>query len=725
MTCAGGSNQTMTNATRPSLRSLVTAVALALPVAAAAGCSDPAPTFAWQTVLSDVPGAMLSVWGSSGRDVYVVGAQSQDGTGPHALHFNGAGWTRLNTGLRSGDLWWVHGASPDAVFMVGSGGTVLQYNPMTRAMTRMMTPSPAPTLFGVWGLARNDVWAVGGDTRASTGVLWHYDGNAWSNVALPGDLGATAVLYKVWGRARDDVWVVGANGTTVHYDGRAWSQVQIPTSARGPLFTVHGAGAARYAVGGNASGILLEAEGNGWRQAELFDAPRLAGVFAPAAGAPIAVGNEGSVYLRRNGSWRLASRPPQTDLDFHATWVEPDTGAVWAVGGQVQSTPLVAGLVMRFSTGAAIPSTVTTPPELTACPNERGTLCTWAGNGVQGFNGDGRTLRETAMYWPLDMEFAPDGTPYFIDWNNHMIRRANPNGRVETVVGVDLPGDGPPDGMGDLTEPGAMGNTVALNHPTDLLFDDAGRLLFVAWHNHKIRRFDPQTGRVFVTMGRGPGLMDGMPAAMARLRQPSKAVRDRAGNLYILDQGNGRIRRIGSDGIINTIAGNGMRGFAGDGGPAAMAVFNWQGGENPEPEGGLAIGPDGNLYVADTGNHRIRRIDLAAMTIDTVVGDGMFRFAGDEGPARMASLYAPQDIEFGPDGLLYIADSQNHRIRTVNLQSGVITTIAGNGSPGFSGDRGPAREAQLWRPWGLAFDREGQLFIADTLNNRIRRLQLR
>lgn len=715
----------MKHATDRVFCTLCLAAATALPAVVVPGCSDPAPTFAWQTVLSELPGAMLSVWGSSSRDVYVVGAQGQDGTGPYALHYDGRAWTRINTGLRGGDLWWVHGIAPDTVFMVGSQGTVLRYDPTTRTATRMPTPSTAPTLFGVWGLARDDVWAVGGNLSGGTGVLWHYDGRAWRDVALPNNLGATAVLYKVWGRARDDVWVVGANGTTVHYDGRAWTQVQIPTTARGPLFTVHGRGNERYAVGGNASGILLEADGRGWKQAELFDAPRLAGVFAPASGAPLAVGNEGSVYLRREGTWRLVSRPPQTDLDFHATWIEPDTGAVWAVGGQVQSTPLVDGIVMRFSTtGSPLPTTFSTPDELTRCPNETGTLCTWAGNGVQGFNGDGRTLRETAMYWPLDMEFAPDGTPYFIDWNNHMIRRATASGRVETVVGVDLPGDGPPD-ESDLLEPGAIGTTVALNHPTDLLFGHDGRLLFVAWHNHKIRRFDPQTGRVFVTIGRGPGLRDGVPAANTLLKQPSKAVFDRAGNFYILDQGNGRIRRVGTDGIITTIAGNGTRGYAGDGGPAAMAVFNWQGGENPEPEGGLAIGPDGNLYIADTGNHRIRRIDLTTMTIDTVVGDGEFRFAGDDGPARMASLYSPQDIEFGPDGNLYIADSQNHRIRRVDFRTGIITTIAGTGTHGYSGDRGPAREAQLWRPWGLAFDRDGNLFICDTLNNRIRRLQLR
>ncbi len=703
------------------MRALVAGAYLAAAAVAVPGCADePAPSFAWQTVLSGMPGAALSVWGTSARDVYVVGADARDGTGAWAVRFDGQRWNRIDTGLRGESLWWVHGVTPSQVYMVGTSGTVLRFDPTTGRTERMQTPGRA-TLFGVWGMAADDVWAVGGDPAGQTGALWHFDGRAWRDVALPDNLGASAILYKVWGRARDDVWVVGSNGTTIHWDGRAWSRVAIPTSARGPLFTVHGAGAQRYAVGGNASGILLEGDGAGWRQVDLFDSPRLAGVFAPSGGAPLAVGNEGSVYMRRAGSWRLVSRPPRTELDFHAVWIEPGTGAVWAVGGQVQSTPLVDGIVMRFGSGAAVPATMVTPPSLTECPTERGTICTWAGNGGAGFNGDGRPLRESSMYWPLDMAFAPDNTPYLIDWNNHKIRRPRRDGTLETVIGNDLPGDGPPD-EGDLREPGAPGPTVALNHPTDLMFDSNNMLLMVAWHNHKIRRFDPATGRVFVTIGRGPGAMgDGGPAAMALLKQPSKAVFDREGNFYILDQGNGTIRRVARDGTMSTIAGRlGMRGFMGDGGPAAMARFNWQAGEYPDPEGGLAMGPDGMLYVADTGNHRIRRINLQMGTIETFAGDGMYRFGGDDGPAARASFYSPQDIEFGPDGNLYVADSGNHRIRMIEMATGTVRTVAGTGAHGYSGDRGPAREAQLFRPFGIEFDRQGTLYVCDTLNNRIR-----
>ncbi|MFO0648072.1 MAG: hypothetical protein U0326_17670 [Polyangiales bacterium] len=707
-------------------RSAIAMLALAVTSSGVPGCAeDPPPTFAWQTMLSGLPGAALSVWGTSAQNVYVVGGDALDGSGPYALHFDGQRWSRLNTGLRDGTLWWVHGVAPNAVFMAGTGGTVLRYDPTTNRAERMTTPGNA-TLFGVWGASANDVWAVGGDVNASTGVLWHYNGTAWTNETIPSGLGGQVILYKVWGTAANDAWVVGSNGTTLHYNGSAWSQVSIPTTARGPLFTVHGAGALRVAVGGNASGILLENSGNDWRQVELDGAPRLAGVHVPASGAALAVGSQGSVFLRHNGSWRAVARPPHTELEFHGAWIEPGTGAVWAVGGQTQATPLTDGIVYRFGVGLTPMQGIVTPPEITACPDARGTICTVMGNGTGGFNGDGHAVRASSLAWPMDLEFAPDGTTYLLDWNNHRVRRVTAAGTFETVIGTDLPGDGPAD-MGDLMEPGAPGPTVSLNHPTDLLFMRDGRMMMVSWHNHKLRRFDPATGRVYVLLGRGPGAQgDGMPwtSPDARLKQPSKAVYDAQGNLYILDQGNGKIRRVDAAGTLSTIAGDGMRGYMGDGGPAAMARFNWQSGENPEPQGGLAMGPDGKLYIADSENCRIRRIDLTTMTIETVAGDGMCRFGGDDGPGPMASFNVPQDIEFGPDGNLYIADTNNHRIRTFDPRTGIVRTLAGTGTRGYSGDRGPAAMAQLWRPYGMAFDRNGDLFVCDTYNNRVRRIQL-
>lgn len=691
--------------------------------AAAVGCGDEIPpTFQWQAVQADLPGAMLSIWGTTERDVYAVGADANDGTGPQALRFDGTRWTRIDTGLGRGSLWWVQGVTPTQVYMVGTDGLVLRHNPATGATERMTTPSTAPTLFGVWGASANDVWAVGGDINGNSGVLWHYDGTAWSAQAAPGGMNDTTRWYKVNGTAANDVTVCGTNGAVIHWNGTAWEQQAVPESGRGPIFTVFQRGTQRYAVGGNISGIILEAEGTGaWRTATLDAPPAFRGVFVPPDGSPLAVGNSGSLYQRRSGSWRQVARAPRTQLDFHAVWVDP-TGAVWAVGGDLQTSSLTRGVIYRF--GEAIPrSMIVTPESITRCDQTSGNICTYAGMGIAGYNGDGRALRESMMYWPMDMEFAPDGRPIILDWNNHRIRRVTATNTLETIMGVAEPGDGPPMAA-DLMEPGAAGTTVALNHPTDLMFQPDGRLLVVAWHNHKIRRWDPATGMTFVPLGRGPGWIDG-PFAMARIKQPSKGVLDATGNvMYLLDQGNVRVRRIDlMTQMVTTIAGTGMRAFAGDNGPAAMAAFNLQTGENPEPEGGIALDREGrNLYVSDTGNHRIRRIELASGMITTVVGTGTFGYSGDNGPATMAQLSSPQDIEFGPDGRLYIADTNNHRIRAVDLTSGMITTVAGNGQRGYDGDRGPATQARLYRPHGIAFDAQGNLFICDTLNDRVRRV---
>ena len=150
--------------------------------------------------------------------------------------------------------------------------------------------------------------------------------------------------------------------------------------------------------------------------------------------------------------------------------------------------------------------------------------------------------------------------------------------------------------------------------------------------------------------------------------------------------------------------------------------FLQQADENPEPGGNIALGGDGRLYIADTFNNRIRRVDFVARTVETVAGNGEQGFSGDGGPATAARFNRPRDLELGPDGRLYIADTNNHRIRAVDLQTGTIETVAGDGQPGFSGDGGPAGSASLHRPFGIAFDAPGNLYVADTFNNRIRRV---
>jgi sugar lactone lactonase YvrE len=350
-----------------------------------------------------------------------------------------------------------------------------------------------------------------------------------------------------------------------------------------------------------------------------------------------------------------------------------------------------------------------------------GMICTWAGNGEPAFYGDGLDRLAAMLYWPTDLAFAPDGRAYVLDWQNHRLRRVNLDGTFETVFGTGDVGDGPDSGD-ERTPPGVAATACNLNHPTDVAFDRDGTVILAAWHNHKIRRLDPVTGMGTVVSGAGPGFTgDGMPALGALMNQPKAVVvSPTTGAIFVLDTRNHRIRRIGTDGVITTVAGGAMPGYAGDGGPPAAAQFAFQmANDNPEPGGGLAIDDQDRLYVVDTENHRVRRIDLAADVIETVAGNGTSGFAGDGGPATEASLAWPRDAAVR-DGRLYIADTDNHRVRVVDLSTGVITTAVGDGNPSFGGDGGPPTAASLKRPWGLGLDGGGNLYVADTMNNRIR-----
>jgi sugar lactone lactonase YvrE len=361
-------------------------------------------------------------------------------------------------------------------------------------------------------------------------------------------------------------------------------------------------------------------------------------------------------------------------------------------------------------------------PPAPACGGA-GTVCTVGGTNLAAFDGDGRPLAQTSFYWPMDVEFAPDGRAYILDWNNHRVRRVEADGTVHTVIGTDLPGDGPPD-QSDLKPEGAPGIDVELNHPTDLQFLPDGTMLLAAWHNHKIRSFDPITGRVRVVCGSGPGNSPNHEVATrALLNQPKSIAVDSKQNIFVTDSRNQRIRVINTDGIIDVVAGTGKIGFAGDGSTPLMADFYMQqSNENPEPGGSITVDAEGRVYLSDTYNHRIRRIDLTAGTVTTIAGNGTPGFAGDGGPATMASFNYPRDLELGPDGRLYVADTNNHRVRVVDLNTGIITTFAGNGQAGFSGDGGLATAASFSRPFGVAFDREGNLYVTDTFNNRIRKV---
>jgi sugar lactone lactonase YvrE len=355
------------------------------------------------------------------------------------------------------------------------------------------------------------------------------------------------------------------------------------------------------------------------------------------------------------------------------------------------------------------------------CETRSGVVCRWAGSGALGMNGDALHRRETRLYWPVDLTFSADNEAWLLDWNNHLVRHVRSDDTFETVVGDMFVGDGPPD-QSDLRPPGAEGKTVALNHPTDLEFGPDGVLYFAAWHNHKIRALDVDTGLVQVMCGRGAGFAgDGGPAAMTLFSQPKAIAIDETGAMFVLDQRNFRVRKIaaGTAPTIDTVVGKGTSGFSGDDGDPLEAQLAFETGGNPEPSGALALAGDGTLFIADGLNQRIRRVDFGRNQITTIAGTGEAGFSGDGADAREAQLNGVRDLEFGPDGRLYLADSDNHRIRAIDLESGVIETVLGTGVEGDNGEGHAPLETQLNRPFGIAFDQDGALFVADTFNSRI------
>jgi uncharacterized protein (TIGR03437 family) len=270
---------------------------------------------------------------------------------------------------------------------------------------------------------------------------------------------------------------------------------------------------------------------------------------------------------------------------------------------------------------------------------------------------------------------------------------------ISTFAGSELP---------PLNIPGTSA-TLSFDAPQSIAADRAGNVFFV--DQDSVLRLDSTTGLLTLVAGNGtPGFSgDNGPATSAQLANPGGIAVDSAGNLYIADVYNYRIRKV-SNGVITTIAGNGTPGFSGDNGPATSAQLDFP--------YGVAVDSAGSLYIGDSGNNCVRKVSNGVIT--TIAGNGTRGFSGDNGPAISAQLNGPSGVAVDSAGNLYIADGVNSRIRKVS--NGVISTVAGNGTYGLGGDHGPAASAQLWLPTGVVVDSAGNLYIADTGNNCIRKV---
>ncbi|HMC59994.1 MAG TPA: IPT/TIG domain-containing protein, partial [Candidatus Solibacter sp.] len=333
-----------------------------------------------------------------------------------------------------------------------------------------------------------------------------------------------------------------------------------------------------------------------------------------------------------------------------------------------------------------------------------GILTTLAGTGVPDFGGDGGPAAAAQLNTPTAVALDLQSNLYIADSLNHRIRKLAPGGTITTLAGTGAPGF-----AGDFGPPAG----AQMDKAEGVGVDAAGNVYIADTLNSRIRRAD-RGGNIFTYAGNGNASYfgDGLPAVRAAVNQPEGVAVDSAGNVYIADTLDNVVRKV-NNGTITTLAGFGTPGFSGDGGPATSARL-----DHPSA---VAVDAGGNVLVADTGNNRVRKIDPLGV-ITTVAGNGDTTFGGDGGPAAGAGLSGPRGVAVDTAGNLYIADTGHNRIRKVT-PDGTIATIAGNGTCCYSGDGGSAATAQLNVPWGLWVDARGSVYAADSGNNAIRMLQ--
>jgi sugar lactone lactonase YvrE len=334
------------------------------------------------------------------------------------------------------------------------------------------------------------------------------------------------------------------------------------------------------------------------------------------------------------------------------------------------------------------------------------TIFTIAGDSISGFSGDGGLGISAKLFYPTGVTLDSIGNIYIADAGNQRIRKINTSGTISTVAGNGTSGS-----YGD----GGLATAAALNYPNGVALDKFGNL-YIADHGNSRIRMVNTSGIISTIAGNGNAGYsgDGGPAIRAQLQGPRGVAVDATGNIYIADTDNSHVRKVNTLGIISTLAGDSIPGYNGDGILATKAKVNWP--------YAICLDKAGNLYFADAGNNRIRMINTSGI-ISTVAGVGTCGYSGDGGPATGAHLCDPYGLTIDATGNLFISDLYNSVIRKVNT-SGIITTLAGNGTQGYSGDGGPATSAEMFWPQGIALDGGENIYIADQHNSCLRKVSM-
>lgn len=335
-------------------------------------------------------------------------------------------------------------------------------------------------------------------------------------------------------------------------------------------------------------------------------------------------------------------------------------------------------------------------------------VATFAGTGVQGFSGDGGPAPAAQINDPFGVVRGPDGAIWFCEYTGQRIRRVATDGTITTVAGT---------GERGYTGDGGPARQATFNRPHELRFDRAGNCYIADMTNHAIRRIDARTGIITTFAGNGQRgyAGDGGPASAASLSSPHSIQFGPDGQLYICDIGNHVIRRVDlRTGIISTFAGTGKPGATPDGAPIVGTPLR----------GPRSIDFDraGNLWLATREGNQVFKFDLRNSRIHHVAGTGEKGFTGNGGPAKLATLSGPKGIAIDADGNAWLADTESHSIRRIDARTGVLELMIGTGRKGNGGDGDPLACA-LARPHGVFVDADGSVFIGDSEAHRVRVLR--